>query len=111
MVLFSPERSGYSVYHCLRAVSAQDRNQLLFIKVIFYDSLNWTALFVRLFFDISDRSAHSHPADVSNEMHFSPRIKIMLSLCDRSCTSSTNAPGGLNPFGSGAGLLLLPPQG
>lgn len=46
-----------------------------------------------LFFESWQQHTHSHPADVSNEMHFSLRMKIMLSLCDCNHMSSTNTPG------------------
>lgn len=84
-----------------------------FINLIFGD-INNRAEAVSLlpfFFDISDRSTRSHLADVSNEMHFSLRVKIMLSLCDRSCASSTKCARGVSPFGNSVGFLLLPPEG
>lgn len=34
----------------------------------------------------------------------------MLSLCDRSCTSSTKCARGVSPFGNSVGFLLLPPE-
>lgn len=38
-------------------------------------------------------AAHSTPADLSNKMHFSLEIKIMLPLPDHNCMSSINLPG------------------
>lgn len=51
-----------------------------------------------LLYDISDSKMHPHLADVGNEMHFCLRAKIIPSLCDQSCTSSTKCARGVNPF-------------
>lgn len=94
--------------------SSVTRSEIHFIYLIFGVSNNSTAAlvlcFCSYFLDIFESSTRSHPAAVSNEMHFSPGMKIMLSLCDRSCTTSTSARGS-NPFGHSEGWWLSDPRG
>lgn len=57
------------------------------------NSIGASVIYFCCYYLIPESSTCLHPADVTNEMHFSLRMKIMLSLCDCNHMSSTNTTG------------------